>query len=195
MAFQRVGFFVVAIFELEVPPNVRVCYLFPLFYAWERISEVLSPPLLRPTAIAPPDHPPLATPRMCLIRTCPGFCFHRFVWGVRFASVSYLAYLCIFFTLNWYFDPLTSSTTSARADMPPRETSSVLTKYKTNIHIANTARWFGHASPSTMSTRETHKQASTPDFLQGKNKTRIRKKKNTTEITIQVCNVLLVVFS
>ena len=120
MAFQRVGFFVVAIFELEVPPNVRVCYLFPLFYAWERISEVLSPPLLRPTAIAPPDHPPLATPRMCLIRTCPGFCFHRFVWGVRFASVSYLAYLCIFFTLNWYFDPLTSSTTSARADAPWR---------------------------------------------------------------------------
>ena len=51
--------------------------------------------------------------------------------------------------------------------MPPRETSSPETNYKTDIHIANTARWFGHAMLTAMDTRAKHKHASTSGYLQG----------------------------
>ena len=37
--------------------------------------------------------------------------------------------------------------------MPHREMGSVVTNYETEMNIANTARWFGYAMPTAMSTR------------------------------------------
>ena len=59
----------------------------------------------------------------------------------------------VFFILNWYFHPSSSNTTT---DAWWRQTLVVI-NHEIKIHIANTARWLGHAMPTSMTTRARNK--------------------------------------
>lgn len=60
----------------------------------------------------------------------------------------------VFVTLNHIFHQSTSSTTWVGADASyDGEASSVVTNYKTKIHIAKSARWFGHGMTTVLNTR------------------------------------------
>ena len=74
--------------------------------------------------------------------------------------------------------------------MPSRETSSVVTNYETEKHIAKTGRCVGHATPTAMNTQATIMQASTSDYLQkqenNKNEENAKKKKTIVERKRQI---------
>ena len=57
---------------------------------------------------------------------------------VRYSDVRHPGVISVFFALNWYFHPSTSSAISVRADASARETSSKVTNSETGIHMANT---------------------------------------------------------
>ena len=54
--------------------------------------------------------------------------------------------MCAFFAVNWFFHQSTTHPAQpVSVPVPPSETSSVVTNYEEEIHIANTAGSFGRA--------------------------------------------------